>query len=372
MYWDFSEEEWNKRIKQTQSTLSACTMCPRNCGVNRLKNEVGYCGSVVQVLQNGEFSFSLGTITLHLGEEPVLCGNHGVGNLFFTGCNARCLFCQNHEISQREENSDKLCGSDDAKHPEFVLAPNDAKHPEFLPVHNDAKHPEFTSFNSYTTEQLAQEMVALQTRGASSIGLVTPSHVVLFLLPAIKRAKELGLRLPIVYNSNGYDSVKTLQLLEGIVSIYLPDFKYGNDIVAMQLSGLPNYISVAQKTLREMKRQVGSRLIINEDGVASRGLIVRHLVLPDGLAESKAVFEFLSDEIGAGVAVSLMAQYYPAHKALNCTGKLAGMRRLLTREEYERAAKEMQESWLYNGWTQELESEGNYRPEFSNRERPFK
>lgn len=334
-YTQLSKRDWELKFSQAREILQSCRMCPHACGVNRLAGEVGLCGSAVLPV-SGEgfphgFAIEVASATLHSGEEPVLCGAKGIGNFFFTHCNSRCLFCQNWEISQpRGDFSEE------------------------------------GSSRRFTPSQLAEKMVVLQSRGASHIGLVSPSHMILFLLEAIRLAVGLGLRIPIVYNSNGYDGVETLRVLEGIVSIYLPDFKYGDDSVAMELSGLRDYGAVVQNGIREMVRQVGAQLWV-EDGLAVRGVIVRHLVLPGGIAHSRHVFQFLGEEISTSICVSLMAQYYPTFRALGHPL----LKRSITHAEYAEAIGMMGECWLFNGWIQELRSQSFYCPDFSNGDNPF-
>ncbi len=239
-------------------------MCPRQCRVNRRDGEGGECRVTDQVLVS-----SYGP---HFGEEAPLVGNRGSGTIFFTGCNLRCVFCQNYTVSQLGEGS---------------------------PV---------------SREKLAQIMLSLQDRGCHNINLVSPTHVVPHILGALEMAATKGLRLPLVYNSGGYDSVATLELLDGIVDIYMPDMKYSDERTAGELSGIENYPQVNRAAVREMHRQVGD-LQMNEEGVACRGLLVRHLVLPNRLAGTEGVVRFLAREVSRNTYLNIMAQYHPCYRA---------------------------------------------------------
>jgi putative pyruvate formate lyase activating enzyme len=208
----------------------------------------------------------------HFGEEAPLTGKHGSGTIFFTNCNLKCLFCQNYNISQLGDGCE------------------------------------------VSKEELAKMMLALQTRGCHNINLVSPTHVVPQILEALKIAINLGLRLPLVYNSGGYDSVKTLEILDGIVDIYMPDMKYSDEKTAEELSGIKNYPRVNRAALREMHRQVGD-LQTDENGIAIQGLLIRHLVLPHGLAGTKETMRFIAEEISQNSYVNVMAQYHPCYKA---------------------------------------------------------
>jgi putative pyruvate formate lyase activating enzyme len=232
--------------------------------VNRLAGDVGKCRTPREAMVS-----SYGP---HFGEEAPLVGRHGSGTIFFTNCNLRCLFCQNYSISQLGEGQ------------------------------------------KVSKEELAYMMLSLQAKGCHNINLVSPTHVVPQILEALELAMESGLCLPLVYNSGGYDSVETLRILDGIVDIYMPDMKYDDEETARELSGIENYPEINKAAIKEMHWQTGD-LNINEDGVAQRGLLVRHLVLPHGLAGTKGIVNFLSKEISRNTYVNIMAQYYPCHKA---------------------------------------------------------
>jgi len=256
--------ELRDRVEAARSLLRNCRVCPRHCGVDRLNGELGKCRTPGEVMVS-----SYGP---HFGEESPLVGRNGSGTIFFTNCNLRCVFCQNYSISQLGEG-DKV-----------------------------------------SKEELACMMFSLQDKGCHNINLVSPTHVVPQILEAFEMAVKSGLQLPLVYNSGGYDSIETLRLLDGIVDIYMPDMKYSDEKNAEKLSGVENYPSINRAAVKEMHRQVGD-LQINEDGIAQRGLLVRHLVLPHGLAGTKEVVSFLANEVSPDTYVNIMAQYHPCHKA---------------------------------------------------------
>lgn len=253
-----------ERVEAAGSLLQDCRVCPRHCEVDRLNGELGKCRTSAEIIVS-----SYGP---HFGEEAPLVGRNGSGTIFFTNCNLRCVFCQNYSISQLGEGE------------------------------------------KVSKEELAYMMLSLQTKGCHNINLVSPTHVVPQTLEALEIAVKSGLRLPLVYNSGGYDSVETLRLLDGIVDIYMPDIKYSDEKTAEKLSGVENYPAINRAAVKEMHRQVGD-LQIDEDGIAQRGLLVRHLVLPHGLAGTKEVVDFLASEVSPDTYVNIMAQYHPCHKA---------------------------------------------------------
>jgi len=267
-----------ERVEAARDLLQNCHVCPRYCAVDRLAGETGKCHTARLAVVS-----SYGP---HFGEEAPLVGKHGSGTVFFTNCNLKCVFCQNYSISQLGDGTE---------------------------VHK---------------EELARMMLALQARGCHNINLVSPTHVVPQLLEALEIAINQGLRLPLVYNSGGYDSVETLKILDGIVDIYMPDMKYSDEKVAEELSDIKNYPSVNRATVKEMHHQVGD-LQTNEDGIAIRGLLIRHLVLPNELAGTEDTMNFIAQEISQNSYLNIMAQYRPCHKAFQ-TPQLA---RPLLREE---------------------------------------
>ena len=289
------------RMARAKELLAACVLCPRRCGVNRLEGELGFCkaGAEPQVA----------SWNVHRWEEPPISGTRGSGTIFFSHCTARCLFCQNYPISQ--------------------LGVGDA-----VPV-----------------ERLAEMMLELQRKGCHNINFVSPTHFAAQIVLALPHAIELGLRIPLVYNTSGYDSLETLELLDGIVDVYLPDAKYASDAVARRISGFKGYVAADRAALKEMLRQVGDELVVDDDGIAVRGMIIRHLVLPGGLAQSEEVFRWIARELSPDVRMSIMNQYFPAYKALD--DPVLG--RKLSPDEYLEAMEAFERAGLQNGWFQEQE-----------------
>jgi len=296
-YKGLSDEEWEDRIGKARDMLSPCRLCPRECGVDRPTGEKGVCraGAAAQVSSYND----------HHGEEPPLSGFKGSGTIFFTHCNLRCVFCQNYPISHLG--------------------------------HGDV----------VTAEALARMMLQLQKRGCHNINFVTPTHMMPFILEALPIAVGQGLDAPLVYNCGGYESLGALELLDGIVDIYLPDMKYNDDETAKRFSDAPDYVERNRAAIKEMHRQVGD-LVTDELGIARRGLIIRHLVLPQGMAGSRGVLEFIANEVSKNTAISLMRQYFPAYKA----PEHHELSRSITAEEYEEAARAMRELEIKQGWRQ--------------------
>ena len=267
------------RAAMAYEHLNDCDLCGHECGVNRLAGKQGVC----QTLEHAQIS-SYGP---HYGEEDPLSGWHGSGTIFFTRCNLRCQYCQNHDISQSDRGE------------------------------------------KVEPENLAAIMLELQRYGCHNINLVSPSHVVAPILGAIVIAAQAGLRIPIVYNTGGYDSISALKLLEGVIDIYMPDMKYANPRTGLHYSKICNYPQINQAAVKEMHKQVGD-LIINQESLATRGLLVRHLVLPYNLAGSEQIVKFLADDISTNTYVNLMDQYRPAYKA----NQFPKLRRGITPTEY--------------------------------------
>lgn len=307
-----------KRVYELKELYEKCEVCPRKCGVNRLKNEKGVCKTGLNAM--------VASYCLHRGEEPPISGKRGSGTIFFANCNLACIYCQNYEISQ-EWVEDK---------------------------------------GTISAEHLSEIYLFLQKSGAHNINWVSPSHIVPSAVEALYYAAKKGLKIPIVYNSNGYDSLKTLRLLDGIVDIYMPDLKYFDDKIAFELSNVKNYTLYAKEAIKEMWNQVG-KLILDEDGVALRGLLVRHLVLPNGLSQTKEVLKFLALEVSLDVSVSLMSQYYPTHLAY-VDKRIA---RPITAKEYKECVDYLYSLGLEEGYIQELSSFLHYRPNFKKDGHPF-
>jgi len=277
--------------------LRACRECPRRCGTDRF-SEKGYCRSPAVP--------KLASANLHHGEEPPISGERGSGAIFFAGCNLSCVFCQNYPISQ------------------------------------------FGHGRRIELDDLVDAMLKLQSRGAHNINFVTPTHATIALEAAIPAARERGLNIPTVYNSSGYDSIEQLRRMDGLIDIYMPDIRYADGDVAARLSSARDYPEVNRAALVEMYRQVGD-LDIDEDGIAYRGLLVRHLVLPDGMAGTESALDFLKKEISPKTHVSLMAQYFPAFKA----AQFGSLGRKLTEAEWNAALSAFEQSGL-DGWYQGL------------------
>ena len=287
--------------------LECCTICPHNCKINRTKNP-GRCKSTDKI--------KIALYSIHNFEEPCISGEKGSGTIFFSNCNMNCVFCQNYEISQLGRGKE------------------------------------------ITIEELANVMIKQQERNVQNINLVTPTSYALHIVEAIKIARKKGLKIPIVYNTNGYESVETLKLLEGYVDIYLPDLKYYYDDLAKKYSKIDNYFQIATKAIQEMYRQVGAP-VLDENGVMKKGLMIRHLILPNEVQNSKKVLKWIKENIDSNVYVSIMAQYFPTYKAK----EIPEIARKITKEEYEKVENYLYELDLENGYIQELgEHEEEYVP----------
>ncbi|MBC8469543.1 MAG: radical SAM protein [Planctomycetes bacterium] len=254
---------FSEPVRKLRESMNPCTLCPRQCKVYRGRGQVGFCGIGGRAV--------VSSVGPHFGEESVLVGGGGSGTIFFAGCNLGCVFCQNFDISHHRAG------------------------------------------RKMTIEQLAEAMLGLQDYGCSNINFVTPTHVAAAITAALELARKGGLKLPTVYNTGGYDSVETLKLLEGFVDIYMPDMKYGDSKVSEELSAAPDYPQVNFAAVKEMHRQVGDLQVT--DGLAARGLLVRHLVLPENLAGSFEVIDFLAEQISDKTTINVMDQYRPCYKA---------------------------------------------------------
>jgi len=288
-----------KRKEELNKLLENCHLCPRKCLVNRLQDEKGFCGAGRRVV--------VSSYNLHFGEEPPISGYRGSGTIFFTHCNLRCCFCQNYPISQLGNGQE------------------------------------------VDISELAQMMIKLQKLGGHNINFVTPTHFVPQIVEALELAVGEGLRVPLVYNSGGYDSVETLKLLDGIVDIYMPDAKYSNPERAHTYSRAADYFEVNRKALLEMHCQVGD-LKIDREGIAKRGLLIRHLVMPEDVAGSRKVLEFIAKNISQNTYMSIMAQYHPAHLAF----EFPELSRRISKREYDAVLKMANELGLERGWRQDF------------------
>ncbi|HEY4743968.1 MAG TPA: radical SAM protein [Desulfuromonadaceae bacterium] len=294
----YQSGELLQRIREAYRRLAACDLCPHDCGVNRIRGERGICGAGLKP--------RIASANVHRGEEPPISGTRGSGTIFLTGCSLKCRFCQNFPISQLG-NGEEL-----------------------------------------TTAALAARLLKLQRQGVHNINFVTPTHFLPQILAGLWLAIPQGFRLPIVWNSSGYERPDALRLLEGVVAIYLPDMKYDDDGVAERLSSAPGYRGINRLAVGEMLRQVG-HLRLDDDGVALQGLIIRHLVLLNGLAGSRETLAWIADNLGPETHISLMRQFFPAHRAL----KTAEIGRKITDAEYDDAADSLEEFGLENGWVQD-------------------
>ncbi|ACD95798.1 radical SAM protein [Trichlorobacter lovleyi] len=298
----YQSGELLQRVRTAYQRLASCDLCPHHCGVNRIKGEQGRCKSGLMP--------RIASANLHRGEEPPISGSRGSGTIFFSGCTLSCLFCQNYPISQQNNGE------------------------------------------SISTAELAKRMLGLQKRGAHNLNLVTPTHWLPQFLAALWLAIPQGFQLPIVWNSSGYETVEALQLLDGVVSVYLPDMKYADDAQAIVLSNAPGYAATNRRAVTEMLRQVG-QLQVDENGIAVQGLIIRHLVLPQARAGSAETLPWIARQLGPETHIALMSQYFPAWKAT----RTDGINRALSHDEYDAAVAVLEEAGLENGWVQELDQE---------------
>jgi putative pyruvate formate lyase activating enzyme len=311
--------ELERRAKALEERLAVCDICPRECGVNRLKGKPGYCNSGLLPV--------VAKICAHHGEEPVISGTRGSGTIFFGNCNMRCVYCQNHQISQ-DYISQKA--------------------------------------NEVTTGVLAENMLYLQNElHCHNINLVTPSHFVPQIVKALLEAVPRGLKVPLVYNTSSYDSLKTLKEMDGIIDVYLADIRYASNEAGLKYSGAPDYVDHSRAAIIEMQRQAGG-LVCDEKEIAQRGLIVRHLIFPNRIAGSDESLKWLVEKVSPDVTVSVMAQYYPAHRAL----EYQELNRKINAEEYKEATDLVEKLGIENGWVQDLESSDNYLPDFT-QDAPF-
>ncbi len=293
----FETGELHDRIEILKKNYYECNLCPHRCKVNRNKGEKGICRS-------GSLPV-IASYNSHYGEEPPISGVSGSGTIFFSGCSGRCIFCQNYPISQ------------------------------------------FGTGNEVTEVKLSEIMIELQNRGCHNINLVTPTHFLPSIVTAISIGILKGLNIPIVYNTSGYERVEIIKILDGIIDIYLPDAKYGDNLTAKELSGFINYVGYNRSALIEMYKQVGNLQV--KDNISIKGMIIRHLILPENLAGTSEVMKFLSEEISKDVYISLMDQYFPAYNAI----KHKALSRKLTSKEYNNALELFYLNDLHNGWIQD-------------------
>ncbi len=317
--------EFERRVEALEHLLARCTVCPRDCLNNRLQNEIAACYS-------GRLPV-VSSYTAHFGEEPALTGTRGAGNIFFGNCNLRCVYCQNYQISQMHKQQIK---------------------------------------NEVTHERLAEMMLELQERGCHNINFVSPTHFAPQMARSILLAAQAGLELPIVYNTNAYDSVEVLRLLDGIVGVYLPDLKYADSADGYAYSKVKNYTEHARAAIMEMYQQTGDELVFDADKLLKRGLVIRLLVLPNDIAGVRESLEWIRDALSPRVAVSVMAQYYATNRAATDERYMLLSRRI-NESEWLRALSALDELGMEEGWMQEYDGAAHYyRPDFTDRDVPFK
>ncbi len=305
--------------KDEINLLSECSLCPRDCGVNRFEGGTGYCGC--------DAGLNIASICIHRGEEPPISGPDGICNIFFSGCNLKCIYCQNHEISR----SGGDCRSG------------------------------ITSLN-----EILDMIEGILSENIKAVGFVSPSHVLPQVKAIIRGLNARELKPVTVYNTNSYEKTEVIDSLDGIIDVYLPDYKYVTPSVAEEFSDAPRYPEIALKALKRMYYQKGSTLHLDKEGRAEKGILVRHLVLPGHADESKRVLNTLADEISTGINISLMSQYHPTRYVRNHPD----LKRILYKAEYDSAVEAMEDLGFRNGLVQDMESYRNYRPDFS-KEHPF-
>jgi putative pyruvate formate lyase activating enzyme len=316
--------ELASRVDRLMDMLRVCRICPRDCDVDRLNNEVAACYSGLLPI--------VSTYTPHFGEEPALVGTRGAGNVFLGLCNLRCVYCQNYQISQtfKEQRA-----------------------------------------NEVSFDRLAEIFLELQERGCHNINWVSPTHFAPQLAKSLSIAAELGLRLPVVYNTNAYDAVEVLRLLDGIVDVYLPDLKYSDDEAGREYSKVTEYVRHSRAAIKEMYRQVGDHLEYDDNGLLRRGLIIRLLVLPNDIAGISESLRWISTELSPKVSVSLMAQYFPTNKV--ALERYPLISRKIRWSEWLSAIEQMESIGMDEGWQQDFDSAAEYyRPDFGDTRLPFK
>lgn len=299
--------------------IRQCRICPRNCGADRFVGAKGWCGS--------DACFNISSICLHHGEEPAISGQQGICNIFFSRCNLACIYCQNHQISARRGE---------------------------------------VAERKLSLREVVSQITGFLDKGCTIVGFVSPSHYLPHVKAIIDTLRQEGRNPTFVYNTNAYDKADEIRLLENYMDVYLPDLKYLDSELSRSFSGTPDYPEFAKAAIKEMYRQKGSTLHFNDHGQVTGGLIIRHLILPGNVENSKAVLQWIAWELSASVAISLMAQYYPASKAVNHLVLGRG----ISSNEYDVVVHEMETLGFYKGWVQDMESQGNYRPDFGN-DHPF-
>ena len=315
---DIKSLDYEQLLKPLEE-LENCAICPRNCNVNRFSEKLGYC--------NANASFRISSICNHRGEEPVISGSKGICNIFFTNCNLQCIFCQNYQISSNKRD------------------------------HSHCK---------MNLREILREIINILNIGINIVGFVSPSHFVPQVRIIINALHELGIHPTIVYNTNGYDKVETLRELEGLVDVYLPDFKYMDPVISKKFSGAGDYPEFALEAFKEMYRQKGSTLVVDNEGYAMTGIVIRHLVLPGNIDNSIKVLEVIANQISNKLHISLMSQYHPNPYVI----EHPELQRTLKPKEYYAVVKTMADLGFTRGWVQEMDSPLHYRPDFI-KDHPF-
>jgi putative pyruvate formate lyase activating enzyme len=302
-----------EEISQYLGNLKNCSFCPRNCNSDRFSENTGYCRT--------DSFFNISSICIHKGEEPVISGDNGICNIFFSRCNIQCVYCQNYQISR---NSGEVLN------------------------------------HRHELREILEQIVAILDTGVEAVGFVSPSHNIPQVIVIIKALKKIGRNPIIVFNTGGYDKVSSIQLLNGLVDVYLPDFKYMDDSLAVSLSDAPFYSKYASKAIGEMYRQKGSTILTNANNYAESGLIIRHLVLPGYVENSISVLQYIAQEISVNVHLSLMSQYYPN----DFVTEHPNLKRTISANEYKTVIREMERLGFSKGWIQEPNSSEFYQPDF--------
>jgi len=300
------------RLSILLEPMASCNICPRNCNAARLHGQVGVCGS--------DAGFNISSICIHHGEEPVISGKNGICNVFFSRCNLSCIYCQNYQIS---------CNRGEVNETQMQL------------------------------HEVVDSIIKNLDQGCHAVGFVSPSHYIPHVKAIIETLRLSGYNPVFVYNTNGYDKVEEIQALESYIDIYLPDYKYSDHNLARKFSKVADYPQSALSAIKEMYRQKGSTLVMNDNGFAEKGLIVRHLVLPGEIENSVNVLRNIAD-ISTSISVSLMSQYWPMPAVMNHPG----LGRTLSSEEYETVKDELDNLGFYKGWVQDIESNDHYLPDF--------
>jgi putative pyruvate formate lyase activating enzyme len=318
MYLKNNITDWDLLLEPLKE-LENCNICPRNCGANRFSDKLGYCKS--------DASFNIASVCIHKGEEPVISGKQGICNIFFSHCNMQCIYCQNYQISHNKNN---------------------------------------TSKHRLALKEVIKKIIIILDSGCNSIGFVSPSHFIPQVKIIINTLHKLGRYPIVVFNTNSYDKVAILKDLQGLVDVYLADFKYLDKVMSKEYSDTPNYSEIATRAIKEMYRQKKSVLRINNRGEAESGLIIRHLVLPGHIDNSIDILRFIAKEISTSVYISLMSQYYPTERVKK--HKFLG--NVLKVDEYNKVVKKMKLLGFTNGWIQNIDSNSRYMPNFK-KNNPF-